>query len=554
MAPYAVEPRKRIDVFMTRQDVPPANKAFLEDDYEAVSPNNPVPLEAMGESDGRKRRRRESSASGSYASAEGELPSRKSFNLNGPANHFQDLKNAGESSTSLTHVERSSMQQQIEGELEALRYLQRFIDLREDYIHRISQRAPSESAEESRRRPRRSETGAMELSSAGQGGFDGGLGDTGQSGTCTPSAGQANRAFSREASFGKRTPKANSAYINSDFLSARDKMPPPEKLKPKALQKRLQGKAAVDDKDPRKLKIEAMRQRKIGEALRQCAGALKKAMTHKYSWVFMEPVDAVKLGLHDYHTIIKHPMDLGTVNGRLKASAYKSPDELYADVDLVWSNAMTYNPPGHDVHMMALELKKIFDEQFNKVRLKMDEDARKLAEEEQKLFATAAQARPYVEELERRLQLLESQVVAAKAAPRSAPAKPKAAEAKKRDMTYEEKQRLSVNLGKLPAEKLERVLQIISERNPNLSQNDDEIELDIDSLDQQTLWELDRYVTNCMKSKNKPKKKPQAAPPPPQVGGPSLPSQHVAWCTLLTGVPSWCFCLNLAGISPTATT
>jgi len=32
-----------------------------------------------------------------------------------------------------------------------------------------------------------------------------------------------------------------------------------------------------------------------------------------YAWPFYKPVDADLLGLHDYHEIIKKPMDLGTV-------------------------------------------------------------------------------------------------------------------------------------------------------------------------------------------------------------------------------------------------
>ena len=32
-----------------------------------------------------------------------------------------------------------------------------------------------------------------------------------------------------------------------------------------------------------------------------------------YAWPFYKPVDAELLGLHDYHDVIKKPMDLGTV-------------------------------------------------------------------------------------------------------------------------------------------------------------------------------------------------------------------------------------------------
>lgn len=90
----------------------------------------------------------------------------------------------------------------------------------------------------------------------------------------------------------------------------------------------------------------------------------------------------------------------------------------------------------------------------------------------------------------------------------TAPPKPKPGDKNKREMTYAEKQKLSVNLGKLPPERLDRVLQIISQHNPNFgNQQGEEIELDIDSLDVETLWELDRYVVNCLKSKSKLKKK-----------------------------------------------
>ena len=35
-----------------------------------------------------------------------------------------------------------------------------------------------------------------------------------------------------------------------------------------------------------------------------------------YAWPFYQPVDATSLGLHDYHTIIKKPMDLGSIRVR----------------------------------------------------------------------------------------------------------------------------------------------------------------------------------------------------------------------------------------------
>ncbi|GKD09780.1 casein kinase II subunit alpha-like protein [Tanacetum coccineum] len=43
----------------------------------------------------------------------------------------------------------------------------------------------------------------------------------------------------------------------------------------------------------------------------------------------------------------------------------------------------------------------------------------------------------------------------------------------------------------------------IIKKNNTLSQNDEDIEIDIDSVDIETLWELDRYVTNYRKNLSK---------------------------------------------------
>lgn len=56
-------------------------------------------------------------------------------------------------------------------------------------------------------------------------------------------------------------------------------------------------------------KIEAARTRRFAELLsKQGVAALRSIITHKWAWPFKEPVDAEKLGLKDYHTIVTRPM------------------------------------------------------------------------------------------------------------------------------------------------------------------------------------------------------------------------------------------------------
>lgn len=55
------------------------------------------------------------------------------------------------------------------------------------------------------------------------------------------------------------------------------------------------------------------------DSLRRCREILKEMLSrrhHSYAWPFYTPVDVVALGLHDYHNIIKQPMDLSTIRVR----------------------------------------------------------------------------------------------------------------------------------------------------------------------------------------------------------------------------------------------
>ena len=102
-----------------------------------------------------------------------------------------------------------------------------------------------------------------------------------------------------------------------------------------------------------------------------CATILKSLTSHRYSWVFSKPVDPVALNIPDYFTIISEPMDLGTIKSKLEKNIYSGIEEFAADVRLTFSNAMTYNPPNNDVHLMAKELNKIFERKWKDLDKKL---------------------------------------------------------------------------------------------------------------------------------------------------------------------------------------
>lgn len=103
--------------------------------------------------------------------------------------------------------------------------------------------------------------------------------------------------------------------------------------------------------------------------MKQC---LKRLMSHQYAHLFNTPVDVLKLNIPDYFTIIKHPMDLGTVKHNLFSGTYSTPSHFSSDVRLTFSNAMTYNPPGNPVYLMADTLSKFFELRWKTIENKPD--------------------------------------------------------------------------------------------------------------------------------------------------------------------------------------
>ncbi|KAG7030914.1 Transcription factor GTE2, partial [Cucurbita argyrosperma subsp. argyrosperma] len=269
-----------------------------------------------------------------------------------------------------------------------------------------------------------------------------------------------------------------------------------------------------------------------GNLMKTCSQILTKLMKHKHGWIFNKPVDVVGMGLHDYYDVVKRPMDLGSVKTILSKDAYESPFDFASDVRLTFKNAMTYNPKGHDVHAMAEQLLSRFEELFRPLSEVLEEEDRRYRSYQEELPANSWN----LSEAERTVKKDPQKQIVKKTEPMKAPSsssnpppmmqspvktpsplrappvkpvkqpKPRAKDPNKREMTLEEKHKLGIGLQSLPPEKMEQVVQIIKKRNGHLKQDGDEIELDIEAVDTETLWELDRLVTNWKKMMSKIKR------------------------------------------------
>ncbi|XP_029300505.1 bromodomain-containing protein 3a isoform X2 [Cottoperca gobio] len=290
------------------------------------------------------------------------------------------------------------------------------------------------------------------------------------------------------------------------------------------------------------------------EQLKFCNDILKEMLSKKYvayAWPFYKPVDAEALQLHDYHQIIKYPMDFSTVKKKMCGGQYVDAQGFAADVRLIFSNCYKYNPPNHDIVTRARKLQGVFEKRFAKMP---DEPVEMLSP----MSAVSAMSAGFggistnsscnvdlEEERATRLAELQEQVGAKQlkavhdqlSALSDVPVikpKKKREKDKKEDsrqhkgktnptprqswkgskdwdsedeslqMTYDEKHQLSLDINRLPGIKLGRVVRIIQTRESSMRDtNPDEIEIDFEILKPSTLRELQQYVKSCLHKKFK---------------------------------------------------
>lgn len=317
--------------------------------------------------------------------------------------------------------------------------------------------------------------------------------------------------------YAKMPTDVNTASTNDDFGGKRRKSEVSSAARPR------RESAAVNTSRPAVIPaIPTGRGKRSAPEITFCMNTWKELTKKSYanlSWPFMEPVDPVKLGIPDYFNVVKTPMDLSTIKKKLDAGSYNRADEFEADVRLMFQNCYLYNGAESDVSRIGRDLEAVFDRKWATKPLPgaagtptsyddFDVDAEKIL-----------QLNKQIQALQKELD----ELLTKRQHKRAAPSKPAAAAPKPKvartasdapaTMTFEEKRQLSMDVNSLNPEKLGRVVEIIHSSMPNLQQQSDSdvIELDIESLDINTLRQLQKYVNECKGIK---KRKPSAVARP----------------------------------------
>ena len=90
---------------------------------------------------------------------------------------------------------------------------------------------------------------------------------------------------------------------------------------------------------------------------------IKTLMSRPLAVPFNQPVDPVALNIPTYFSVIKEPMDLKTIQEKVRGNAvYSNLFQFVQDVRLTFKNAMTFNPQGHFVYNSAENLLNEFNQ------------------------------------------------------------------------------------------------------------------------------------------------------------------------------------------------
>ncbi|PLB54980.1 Bromodomain-containing protein [Aspergillus steynii IBT 23096] len=281
---------------------------------------------------------------------------------------------------------------------------------------------------------------------------------------------------------------------------------------------------------------------------------LHKPRHYNYALPFYWPVDPVALNIPTYHNIIKKPMDLSTVQSKLKTGQYENSKEFEADMRLIFKNCFKFNIVGDPTYLAGQKFQEVFNEKWAQKARYLEahephpehhsaassEESEEEAEESESDNEKLGLLQKQIEEMSRQVEAITQKkkktppgskkvgTTKSKSASKKEGKKPASANPVKKDkksssskiskpekprwVTYNEKQVISNGISSLPDKKMQEALKIIQSNVPSLKGTQEtEIELDIDELPNDVLLMLLKFV-----KKNAPHvMEEEEAPPAP---------------------------------------
>lgn len=110
---------------------------------------------------------------------------------------------------------------------------------------------------------------------------------------------------------------------------------------------------------------ELARQPRHGPNYNQLLHLLNDLQNHNSAWPFLVPVNRDDVA--DYYDVIKEPMDLSTMESKLEADQYSTPEDFIRDARLIFDNCRKYNNESTPYAKSANKLEKYMWQQIKAV-------------------------------------------------------------------------------------------------------------------------------------------------------------------------------------------
>lgn len=225
---------------------------------------------------------------------------------------------------------------------------------------------------------------------------------------------------------------------------------------------------------------------------------LHKPKYYNFAAPFYYPVDPVALNIPSYHNIIKKPMDLSTIQSKLRTGQYENAKEFEFDIRLMFKNCYKFNIVGDPTYVAGQQLEDLFDRKWAQKGRYLEahepqpEPQADSSDEENSDEADSDADQKVVALLQKQIAEMSRQVEAIQRKKKTPPGSKKATKTKagKKDstkgrvkekksgaklktekprwVTYQEKQLISNGIGSLPDKKMQEVLRIIQNNVPAL--------------------------------------------------------------------------------------
>eukprot|EP00033_Pygsuia_biforma_P001215 GCRY01001378.1.p1 GENE.GCRY01001378.1~~GCRY01001378.1.p1 ORF type:complete len:284 (+),score=60.22 GCRY01001378.1:130-981(+) len=194
----------------------------------------------------------------------------------------------------------------------------------------------------------------------------------------------------------------------------------------------------------------------LSKEMQFCYKILEKLHRKDKDGIFHYPVKPTKDYLPDYLSVVKHPMDFSTIKDKILSAKYSNHEEFSKDVLLTFSNAVLYNGttgPSGFVGKLANDLKKMFEKEMKAVDDLIEKDDEPPRKKIKKNYEP---------------------------------------------MSWEEKKQLGEKIGQLEQSALPGVVTIIQNADQLQNPQGQEVEIDLNTLETETLRQIEEYVNKAL--------------------------------------------------------